>query len=393
MLENFITKTDKFDSLQVDHELINCSKSYFSIYNNKVPKPFHNFWFMLKNTKFKNEYNDYCILRFGLNHKETEVIRFISFFKELSMYLKNIFSKTFEDISIDLPWKEYENYPYMLSIFSNENTVFLGQNKCEIEKNNIIHNKTYSILFEIKNIKIIKINLDEKISNQLKFNLSALMIQEEPDIDLKSYLLNSINLNSEEKIYQEYGFNNKNRSEINSLDNNKNISGISNKPVLPFLAEVSNAVKNLNRVEIPTLKKNSLINLDELLTIKSCLKKVTYDEKSNILKSQNNSDDDISEIGNTYLNQKKQLKKTITEERTLLNHISKKDKKKKESKINIDTGSLLYDDMEKELEDIEKLEKRNKKEKKKKKKNKENKEIKKEEVEIDDLEKELEELR
>ncbi len=157
MLENLITKTNKFDSSQVDHDFINNTKTYFSIYNNKVQKPFHKFWFTLSNTKFKNEYQDFKVLRFGLNHKSKEVIDFINFIKELTKYLTSIFSKHFSNINIEYPWKEFENYPYLLSIFFNEDTIILDDDKNEIDKDILDYTKTYNILFEIKNIKIVKI--------------------------------------------------------------------------------------------------------------------------------------------------------------------------------------------------------------------------------------------
>jgi len=359
MLENLITKTDKFEICQVDHDIINESKSYFSIYNNKITKPFHNFWFMLTNTKFFNEYNDYNIIRFGLNHSSNEVIKFINFFKDLSTHLKNIFSKVFENISLDYPWKEYENYPYLFSLFLNDDTIVLDEQKNIIMKNKIEHKKSYSILFEIKNIKVVKIDLDNEISHQIKFTLSALMIQQEQEVDLKSYLLNSLNINKKsiEPIQQ-------NNYEVNDLNK------LNNKPNIPFLSELSNGFKNLNKMDHvqPKNKIINTINLDELLSIKSSLKKVIHDENNNIglnlnlnsnsnsisnsnigFKSQNNSDDEISKIGNTYLNKKKQLKKTITEEKSLFNNLVNKNKKDNKNKITIDSNN----DLEKELEEME----------------------------------------
>ncbi len=399
MLENLITKTNKFDSSQVDHDFINNTKTYFSIYNNKVQKPFHKFWFTLSNTKFKNEYQDFKVLRFGLNHKSKEVIDFINFIKELTKYLTSIFSKHFSNINIEYPWKEFENYPYLLSIFFNEDTIILDDDKNEIDKDILDYTKTYNILFEIKNIKIVKIVLDNKDCFQLKFTLCMLMIQQEPEIDLKSYLLGSIKLKS----------NNHNDSnhDDNINEHQNNFKTICNRPVLPFLKDVSNGPKGLNKVDKDNIKTNKLINLDELLSIKSSLKKVVYDDKNISLgktqvKSHDDSEDEISELGNTFLDQKKKLKKTITEEKTLLNHIketSKKDKKKKKKEKNIKNESFelenklqnkLEDDLEKELENLS--DHKDKKNKKDKKKNKKDKKKNNSQLEIDELEKELEQF-
>ena len=58
MIENFITNINNYNKTQLDYENISETKSYYSIYNNQITQPFHNFWFVLSNCKFKNEYNN-----------------------------------------------------------------------------------------------------------------------------------------------------------------------------------------------------------------------------------------------------------------------------------------------------------------------------------------------
>jgi hypothetical protein len=156
MLENFITNTNNYDENQLDHEIINNNKSFYSIYNNKISNPFHNFWFLLSNTKFKCSYNENKILRFGLNNKEINVKKFLTFFKNLSDHLIKIFLTIYPNISVEFPWKDYENYPCIINIFTSVNTIIQDDNKKIINLNELSQLKTYSILFEIKNIKNIE---------------------------------------------------------------------------------------------------------------------------------------------------------------------------------------------------------------------------------------------
>lgn len=323
MLENFITNTNNYDENQLDHEIINNNKSFYSIYNNKISKPFHNFWFILSNSKFKCGYNENKILRFGLNNKEINVKKFLTFFKNLSDHLIKIFSTMYLNISVEFPWKDYENYPCIINIFTSDNTIIQDDEKKIINLIELSQSKTYSILFEIKNIKIAE--------NILKFNLNMIMIQQEPELDLKKYLLCSLNNND-------------------LTDSSDKI--IENKPKLKLSVEQLSMSKN-NDVNIKksNISNNNLktskglFDLNEILEIKSNLKKVVHEH---IIQ-----EDNILELENSFIDQKKKLKKTITEEKSLLNSLKKNKKKKIKKKSYIKDYDINDSELEKELELLE----------------------------------------
>ena len=67
----------------------------------------------------------------------------------------------------------FDNYPFILSIFASDNTLVTNTTNTTNENdslNSISNTKAYTILFEIKNIRIMKINLDENQNHILKFN-------------------------------------------------------------------------------------------------------------------------------------------------------------------------------------------------------------------------------
>ncbi len=437
MLEELITDTNSFNEKQVDNDNITENKTYFSIYNNKISQPFHKFWFTLSNAKYFTNYNDYSTLRFALNNKSPSIQKFILFIKKLSDYLKNLFNKTFDGVTVDCPWKEYDNYPFLLSFYSNPDLLIMDSDKNILDFEKLDTNMSYSILFEIKNLKIIKTELDSEVNYNLKYNLSIIMIQQEPQLDLKSYLLNKITMNS-----------NKSNESINNSHSNlhSNHSGHSshsthiNKPELPFLSQLSNvSLKSdsdaKNNMDPSKLKPNAggpkkLIDLDELLQVKSRLIKVSLESDKNASNSDDNKSGKNATLENTLIEQKNQLKKVKTKEKSLLKHLKKKSKKsKKSSKDSVELENdnnksdsknelvnefenelenELENDLEKKLEkqfdsnldnnldtDLEKeLEKEVKKDKKSKSKDKSKKKLKerlKHDVEVDeyDLEKEL----
>jgi hypothetical protein len=313
MLQNLITDIDNFDNSQIDHDCINNSTTYFSIYNNKINIPFHKFWFLISNVKFYNAYDDNRIFRFALNNKSENIKKFIIFFNKLSEQIKIIFDKYFNNITVISPWKEYDNYPCLLTIFNNQNVVMVDKNKNLLNIDNLNYSDSYSILFEINKIKVINTNT----TYQLKYDLVIMMIQKELDINL--CLLNEFTQNSNVVI--------KNKELENS------------KPILPFL-------KQLNNIELNPVSKNTgnnicksnIINLDEILTIKAKLNKVKLDT--------NKTEDIInSELNSSFLIQKNKLKKVKTKEKNLFKRI-KKDCKKKIIKENLD----IEIDLEKEFE-------------------------------------------
>ncbi len=415
MLEELITDINSFSEKQIDHDIITQEKTYFSIYNNKIEQPFHKFWFNVPNTKFFKNYSDYNVLRFALNNKSNFVSKLIDFIKKLSTSLKNIFEKTFEGIQIDLPWKEYENYPYLFSFYTNEDIIFTDSEKNILTLDKLDLSQTYSLLFEIKNLKLVKIEIDNIFTYKLKYNLNILMIQQEPQLNLKSFLLSKINKQPEPV------FNSNNST--NNLNHNPNSSL---KPQLPFLSQLSNVVlksesdTRTNNSEKPKVNiggPKKLIDLDEILQIKSRLIKVNLDSEKNP-DEDNKSNKTNANLENTLMEQKSQLKKVKTKEKSLLKHLEKQSKKKKKHdktiKENLDLELELekYTDnqldiefkkdkkiksteqdtinLENELEEYKENKDIKKKDKKDKKNKKDKKDKKKVEKESDDLEKELE---
>ena len=393
MIENFITNINNFNSEQLDHENINESKTFYSIYNNKISIPFHNFWFLLSNCKFKYEYNNFKMLRFGLNNKSNEIQKFLTFFKDLSKHLEQIFSKVYTNLTVELPWKEYDNYPYIVNIFTSDTTLLVDNEKESVSLNQLTNTKSYTILFEIKNVRVIKINLDDNITHTLKFNLNMVMIQQEQELDLKSCLLGFVNQNQNQNQNQ-YTYNNfLSKSNINSnsdnLENQDNQDDQNNlvNPInstnkstekLPFLTQLSQLSSGNTHEYKPFLnnvstKKHLItdkktINLQEILTQKSNLRKVSQDNTNNQDENNNNNNNDNQTVESTYINQKNQLKKTVTEEKSLFKRLKKSKKKKdklKKKEISINSDNInnieqLEEQLEKDLESILSIEKKSK---------------------------------
>lgn len=324
MLEEFITDTNNFNEKQVDNDVITENKTYFSIYNNKINQPFHKFWFTLSNCKYFTSYNGYSTLRFAFNNKSNSSQKFIQFIKKLSDYLKKIFEKTFDDVTIDCPWKEFQNYPFLLTFYTNNDLIFVDSNQNTLEFDKLDNYLSYSLLFEIKNLKIIKTQLDSETKYNLKYNMSILMIQQEKQLDLKSYLLNKISF----KVFES------NQENLNSSKNNNS------RPNLPFLSQLSSGnlksdseARNESSYNVNS-KNNTggpigLINLNELLEVKSKLIKVNLEQDRTSYSDDNKSGKNNTILENALVEQKNQLKKVKTKEKTLLKELKKSKKKSK----------------------------------------------------------------
>lgn len=116
MIENILTNYNiKFKSSQLDHEQISKSKYYYKIYNNKISEPLHKFWFSVPNIKYSNNYSNYSTIRFLMNNKNDTILNLINYIKDIGTYLVEKFSPHYQNISIDYPWKEYNQYPYIFT--------------------------------------------------------------------------------------------------------------------------------------------------------------------------------------------------------------------------------------------------------------------------------------
>ena len=141
MVDNILTNYDiKFNKEQLDFEQISKSKFSYRIYNNKISEPLQKFWFSVGNIKYCNNYGDYKTIRFLMNNKDKKINNLINFIKNIGDNLNKIFDTTFPNITIDFPWKESEQFPYIFSFFTNSNTIFLDS-----KSNNIEYDKLSSI--------------------------------------------------------------------------------------------------------------------------------------------------------------------------------------------------------------------------------------------------------
>ena len=317
MSDNILTNYNKFDEKQVDYEYINKEKLYYNIYNNKINQPLQKFWFKCDKVKFSNQYNDYKTIKMLINNKNNESIKLITFIKNLSEFIRQKLSSVFENITLDLPWKEYDNYPYLFNFYTNKNTIFVDENKNIIEYSQLDFNDSYTVLFEIQNLRIIKINLDysgKESTYNIKINLAILMIQKENKKDLKNFLLDVISNDS--KLVQD-------KEEIK-------INHIIPKKQLPFLTDISSTILKKNNDIVRDVERSNSVKLvidnNQLLNAMKSLKKVNFNKKVEV------SDDEQTEIKDIYINQKNSLKKVSTKEKSLINHIKKKKKSKNKRK-------------------------------------------------------------
>jgi hypothetical protein len=272
-------------------------------------------------------YNDYKILRFGLNNKNIKINKLITYLTQFTEHIKTIFKNKYENIQIEYPWKEYTNYPYMINFNITNNLIFTDTDKNDIELSSINVNLSYSLLFELSYIQIVKIN-DEYI---LKLKLSIIMIQLEPQMNLKNFLLSE----NKNDTYNTYNFGK------SIIDINKNPSpipiNIDKKPIPEFrsvlsLNDILNKKNNLRKVAVENDnedKKEKNFLIEDFLIQKEALRKVeTLESKfldvsiSDINSNLENCDDDNTE----KIKRNKKIKKSKKD---------KKDKKDKKVKDNI----------------------------------------------------------
>lgn len=315
-MEDIITNFDKFDPDQIDYDEINFERIYYNLYNNKLNRSLQNFYFIINNIKYKNEFKDYKIITFALNHKCNLIKKLINFLNEMIIYLKSKFEKIYPDVIIEIPWKEYNNYPYLLKLFNTDDIIFVDSEKNIKCLSEINHKSYYSILFEITYIKMIKLN-DKNI---MKFKFSLLKIEEEQDVNLK--LFSIINYNFKENICL-----NKYTNNIGDINSNNN-SAINNSISKNSISKNSISNNSANNTNINS--NNKLINFAELLETKNKLKKVSIELNKNF----NNI-----ELNETYLNKKNDLKKVKTREKSLF----KKIKKKKNHRVDIENIEKEFD--------------------------------------------------
>ena len=350
MIDKLLTNYNiKFNPIQLDNDLITNNKFYYKIYNNKINEPLHKFWFSVCDIKYLNNYNNYKTVRFLMNNKSEEISNLINFIKDLGNYLVNLFGKIFPNISVDFPWKEIEQYPFVFSVFTNNNTILLDSNSNNINFNDLSNTDTYSIIFEISSIKLLPIVLDDHISSfTIKINLSLLLLKINEKKNLKDYIFNTIK-NDNKELFNSY-------------------KQITKTHSLPFLNEISTGTTLKKNIDLSDntkldIKKNIslIIDKEQLLMAKNTLKKVNND------KNEDESDDNKSNRKNEYIDKKNTLRKVKTEVKSLLNHLksnkeiiknknknkkNKNKKKEKELELELELERELEKELERELENI-----------------------------------------
>lgn len=331
-MNSHITITDVFKSDIVDHDIIVSNKSYFNIYNNSLDEPFHKFWFYIENAKLMNMYNENSIFRFALNNKNEKIKKLIDYLKKLFEYLQILFNRTYPDISFEIPWKEYDKYPYLMNFFVNDNTICLDSNQNSKNHIDIIKDITCSVLFELTYIQVMKIISDDKTSYSLKFKFNLIMVQEKA-VDIKMSLLENINHLNNPKL------------KINPVS-------VTN-PIISNLTEIAQGVISIPKNTSPPAIRLSL-NPNVLLNKLNTLNKIDKKEKDIKIVE---DDKNIPE----YLEQKNKLKKVETDERTLIPILKKEfeemTNKHENKNINITKNNINESDKSNEPNELNELDK------------------------------------
>jgi hypothetical protein len=310
MIENYIVDTDNsFNDSIIDHEKFMINKEIYDIYNNKIDEPLHKFWFIFDSSKFLNNYYEYNILTFVINDKNIKINKTINYIKKITENIKekyinylNINNIEFKNIEIELPIKQYDNYPSIIKLYNKKKSIHNENNEKE-DIVNIGSGKKYLLLFEINYFKIIKSDQNFII----KFFFNILKIQTQKLFNIDDY----------------------------SLDKKINIT-LQPPPPPPFPPPFIN--KNINDKNINNKNINNKIRIiiseEELLNKKNELRSLKT------IKTEDKSDNDsINEFTKNLITQK-----------NLLKEIKKKKLKKTKKKSKIDLEKELEKELERELE-------------------------------------------
>jgi hypothetical protein len=339
MIDEVLTKYNKkFNPSQLDFEAINSNKLFYKIYNNKIEEPLHKFWFSVPNVKYLNNYENHKKIRFVMNNKSENVLNLINFIIDLGSDLIDKFKNTFPSISIDYPWKENSQFPLIFTFYSNESTIVTDSDSYYIALNALNQNDSYSIIFEINyvHVKITDVaELDVKQTFNLKFNFTMLLIKTDKKKNLKDYNFSNHNA---------YQFGSKssitykstpeiNESKIESKNNFK-------------LNSNANTNANVNESNFIPLRIDQNLLESALRT----LKKVSNMSQIN---NHNHRLNDEQDIVSEYIGVKNDLKKVETTEKTLLDHLKKKDKKKKKKTKSHSHETLENNELSPEIKIIE----------------------------------------
>jgi len=322
MIENYIVDTENslFNDSIIDHEKFMINKEIYYIYNNKIDEPLHKFWFVLDLSKFLNGYYEYNILTFVINDKNNKIKKTIDYIQKLTETIKQKYISylvanniNYDNIDIELPIKQYDNYPSIIKLYNKKKSIYNENNQKE-EIVNLTSGKKYLLLFEINYFKIIKLEKNFII----KFFFNVLKIQTQKLFNVDDYSL-------EKKI----------------------ITPPLPPPPPPFINSINKNMihydlKNIND-KIINDKTNDKIRIiiseEELLSKRNELKSVKHE----LIKIDKKSDE--NEIINNFT-------KDLILQKNLLKEVKKKKlkKTKKMKKSSIDLDIELEKELERELE-------------------------------------------
>jgi hypothetical protein len=318
MIENYIVDTDNilFNDSIIDHEKFILNKEIYDIYNNKIDEPLHKFWFVFDTTKFLNSYYEHNILTFVINDKNNKIKKTIDFIQKLSETIKQKYISyltandiIYDSINIELPIKQYDNYPSIIKLYNKKNSIYNENNQKE-EINNLTSGIKYLLLFEINYFKIIKSDKNFII----KFFFNVLKIQTKKLFNIDDYSLDKKIITPPLPPPPPLFLQNINKN-INMNNTNMNNTNINDK-------------KTNDKIRIIISEEELLSKRNELKSIKNELNKI--DKKS-----------DEDEVINNFT-------KDLITQKNLLKEVKKKKlkKTKKTKKSNID----LDIELERELE-------------------------------------------
>jgi len=317
MIENYIIDTDNtiFDDSILDHEKFINNKEIYDIYNNRVDEPLHKFWFKLDTTKFLNCYYDYNILTFVINDKNSKIKKTIDYINKIAETIKqkyilylNLTNIDYDNIDIELPIKQYDNYPSIIKFYNKKKSIYNENNQKE-EIINLSSGIKYLLLFEINYFKIIKTDKNFII----KFFFNILKIQTQKLFNIDDYSLN------------------------------KNIILPPPPPPPPSFPSINykiitDKINNDKIIEKTNDKIRIIISEEELLSKRNELKSIKHE--INNIEKKCNEDQTIDNFTKDLITQKNLLKEV------------KKKKLKKTKKSKIELERELEMELEKELEYI-----------------------------------------
>ena len=315
MIENYIIDTENtifIDSI-IDHERFINNKEIYDVYNNRVDEPLHKFWFILDTTKYLNNYYEYNILTFVINNKNNKIKKTIDYIQNITETIKQKYIAylieadiSFDNVVIDLPIKQYENYPSIIK-FYNKKKLIQNENNQKEEITNLVSVNKYQLLFEINYFKIIKSDKNFII----KFFFNILKIQTQKIFNVDDYSLN------------------------------KNIITIPPPPPPPpHTTLITNYKINNNKINNEKIndKIRIIISEKELLNKKNELKSIKHEINKIYKKSDEDNSIDI-------------FTKDLIAQKNLLKEVKKKKiKKTKKSNKELELEKELESELEKELE-------------------------------------------